>query len=241
MDAREAYHRRAYRVALLLTGARGEALRILEGIARSIPSPETASDARFDRAVIQASRPTYEGTARRDTGELAQQLGFSEPAAGLWSRAHALPAQEREAWILREVEGMDSVRAARAMDCSRNALEDIHLPGAMRALQREGYADALGEIVRALDTLDTDGALAHIQGVLRAHARRSRLVTLVSVVILLVCFGAMLFVLFDLLAWDEREDRVRSGAAQTFSNPIPGSSAEDAGAGGSGAGGEGDG
>ena len=232
MNAREAYHRRAYRVALLLTDAEGEALRILEEIARAIPSPQSVSDARFDRAEIQASRPVYEqqgGAVEGRRDGVASRLGLEDEAADLWARAHGRKAQELEAWVLCEAEQMDTVRAARAMDCSRNALEQIHLPNAKLALEREGYDEALTDIRHAIDALDTDHALAHIEGVLDAHASRSRLVTTLSILALLVCFGLMLFVLFDLLAWDDREEEV-TGGADAWSNPIPDESdgAEDA-------------
>ncbi|MEM1424096.1 MAG: hypothetical protein AAGH64_08845 [Planctomycetota bacterium] len=232
MDAREAYHRRAYRVALVLTDAEGRALRILEDVARAIPSPQTVSDARFDRAVIQASRPSYESRAREGTGDgtdgLAERLGLSEHASDLWARAHALSAQELEAWVLCEAEGMETVRAARAMDCSRNALERIHLPAAKKRLASDAYDASLDEIARALASLDTDHALAHIEGVLAEHRRRSRLVTAVSLVLLLAAFAIMIYVLFDLLAWQGREDALRSGASEALSNPLPDDADTDA-------------
>ncbi len=224
MDAREAYHRRAYRIALLLTDSEDAALRILERVARAIPQPETTSDARFDRAVIQASRPVYESLKSPENLALAGRFDLSEDAQRLWREAHALEPQVLEAWVLRDVEGLDEVRAARAMDCSRNALEKIHLVSARRTLTEslgEAYSPALQRLTGVLDTLDTAHALAHIEGVLRAHKARSRRNALIGVVLLLIAFGLMTYVLFDLLAWNDREDRVRDAASSAFSNPIP--------------------
>lgn len=224
MDAREAYHRRAYRVALLLTDSRAHALRILEHVAAAVPAPERSSDARFDRAVVQASRPIHEHAehAASDDG-LASLFDLSDDAKRLWDGAHRLDPQPLEAWVLFELERLDAVRTARAMDCSKNAMERIHLPNARTVLsqQTDAYDDALDELRRALDTLDPSDALAHIEGVVATQRRRSRLVTLVSVVLLLVFFGALTFVLFDLLAWQGHETNVTSGAAERFSNPMP--------------------
>lgn len=224
MDAREAYHRRAYRVALLLTDSDAWARRVLERVARAEARPERTSDARFDRAVIQACRPIHEDAARARGDGLAPMFALDGAPAALWSAVHDLEPQAREAWVLRELEQMDEVRAARAMDCSRNALERIHLAAARTVLRdRVGapYDEALASLRTALDGLDASPALAEIEGVLRAHARRSRIVTLVSWALLLAFFGALLFVLFDLLSWDEREAALRTGAEEALSNPIP--------------------
>lgn len=224
MDAREAYYRRAYRLALLLTDSDSAALRILERVADHVPKPERSSDARFDRAVIQSSRPVHEQSDRENSGDgLESRSDLSEDALQLWRLAHQLEPQPLEAWTLREVEGLDEVRAARAMDCSRNAMERIHLLGAMRFLQDsmgDRYAPARDEIIRSLDTLDPSHAIAHIQSVLQAHAKRSRIVTIASIIALLIFFGLLLFVLFDLMGWQDREEKLR-GSADAYSNPIP--------------------
>ncbi len=227
MDAREAYQRRAWRLALLLTDSDAHASRVLHDVTRLHPAPERGSDARYDRTVIQSARPTYESPVQPAQDEphadgLSTRVKLSDAAARVWEASRDLEPQPREAWVLTALDGLDLPRAARAMDCSRNAIEAIHLPTARRALESKlgpSFEAAERELVDALDKLDPTEAVRELEVLQAEQQKRSRIVTVASLCALFLAFGVLLYVIVDLMRWQEENAPVR--IESTLSNPMP--------------------
>ncbi|TVQ81653.1 MAG: hypothetical protein EA380_01175 [Phycisphaeraceae bacterium] len=227
MDREDALQRRVIRLALLLTAEPRRAADALAIILSTNPDILRIGESRIDRMIVQHARgeiaplPAYSETTVSDV-PLDAVVSLTEPARRLWDACRTLEAQPREAWILRDLEEMDEIPTARAMDCSRTAIETVHRPTALNLL-REALADdydpALAELRTALERLDPEPmlALAHAA---REHAiRRRRFTTLILLGILLVCFGILTYILFDLLAWDNANEIDPS----IYSNQAPGS------------------
>lgn len=183
---REACERRAYRLAVLLTGHRLAATRVIDAVTDAQPRPERLDGVRLDRLTVLHAR------------EL-------EPAmlvdAGLPPRAAAaladLPEQAREAWVLRRVFLEEERDAARAMDCSRSA-HARHLEAADAALGAEA-ARAFREWIVRIAVPSHFHQHRRVRRIVRRHGRRLLLVAVV------VLAGAALVV-----AWSEW--RARTGA-----------------------------
>lgn len=226
MTRDEALQRRVYRLALLLTdrAAHAEAIlthvveahRDLRAVGESQLEQHAVFDARVWRAAASSDPPAE--------GSVSAMLDPDSDAAELWRTVVAMPGQPREAWILRDLEGVGPVPAARAMDCSRNAINDVHLPAARSIIDDalgSRAADARQALAHALEAVRADAAIDAAARRRRAAATRRRALTAVGFAALLVCFGLMLYVLVDLLGWDERQAERRINE-DTFSNPIPG-------------------
>ena len=220
MEAGEAYERRVWRIALLLTDDAPGADSILEGVVRVQPDLAKVGDTRLDRMVVLAAR------GWRGSGPgLGELLELDEATGELWRAVGDLGEQAREAWVFRELEGMESIRAARAMDCSRTAMEQVHLEAARRVLDArlgEGVGPTTERLAGALAALDESpamrSALECAAGARRDAMRRRRRVSVLLLVILLVCFGLMIFVLLSLLGWDEKNE-MNKMRSDEYSNP----------------------
>ena len=223
MDVREAYERRVWRVALLLTDDVHAAEEILVRVVGVQPELQKIGDTRLDRMVVQASR---EMTPDADRVPLDQAVEIDEPTRTLWHAVRDLGPQAREAWVFRQLEGMDPIRTAQALDCSRNALEEVHLAGARRVLEaRLGESEAVEatrRLAAALEGLDASEALARAAARRSEVMRRRRWVSATLLVVLLICFGLMVFVLVDLLDW-QRETEMGKMRTDMYSNPAPSS------------------
>jgi len=221
MDAREAFERRAARVAILLTDDRDLASAAMGDVLRAHPDLSRVGETMMERSIVQACRARGRGTGH------ASPLEDSFPPEGrdLWKAARALGPQEWEAWVLREVEGADEIRVARAMDSSKTALSEVHLGPAVARL-RAGFADpsgydgALASLRASLDSLDPTPILSASRIARDRAIARRRFITALQLLILFACFAAMIYVLIDLLGWDERE-AARESTADPYSNPIP--------------------
>lgn len=221
MDVREAYERRVWRVGLLLTDDASAADEILVRVVGVQPELQKMGDSRLDRMVVQASRGAYEGGGR----SLPDVVELDEPTRMLWSAVRDLGTQAREAWVFRELEGMESVRAAQAMDCSRHALEEVHLATARKTLEarlgEEQVAEATRRLAASLEGLDATEALERAAARRLQVYRRRRRNSAVLFVILLICFGLMIYVLIDLLGWQRNEADKAKLQSDTYSNLAP--------------------
>lgn len=230
MESREAYERRVWRVGLLLTDDSASAEAILAEVVGVQPALEKVGETRLDRMVVQASRE--EGLAPERGASLGEVVGLDDEAAAVWGAVRDLNPQSREAWVFRELEGLDPIRAAGAMDCSRTAIEEVHLAGACRVLEArlgEGLGAGVESLRAALGRLEESGAM---RGALERAAEnreravgRRRLVSGIRLAVLLGCFAIMVWVLMDLLGWEQRKelDRLQNDG---YSNTLPSESAK---------------
>ena len=220
MEAGEAYERRVWRIALLLTDDDRAAGEILEHVIGVQPDLAKVGETRLGRMIVQASRERSGAGGRA----LAEFVELDEGALALWEEVRGLGEQAREAWVFRELEGMGAVETARVMDCSRTAVEEVHLAGAVRALaQRFGEEGLAGSTVRladALDRLDATGALERASATRGRVVMRRRWVSAAMLGVLLTCFGLMVYVLIDLLGWDERTEMGKMRSDE-YSNTVP--------------------
>ena len=226
MDARDAFERRAARLAILLTDDRELAAAALADVVRTHTDLERVGETMVERSIVQACRAR--GRARG--GASPVDAAARGDGLRLWQAARALDSQEWEAWVLREVEGEDEIRVARAMDSSKNAIAEVHLGPAVKRLRAgfdtpEGYDAALAALRTSLDAIDPMPVLERAREARDAAVRRRRVITAIQLALLIACFAALIYVLIDLLGWDERE-AARESTADPFSNPIP---AQDAG------------
>ncbi|MEO1128681.1 MAG: hypothetical protein AAFX05_03120 [Planctomycetota bacterium] len=206
MDRSEAYQRRVWRLALLLTDSGAHADATLAQVLRTQSDILRVGESRLERMVVLASRQTTASGGERPLNSL---LELDESAGRLWNAVRQLEQQPREAWLFRDLEGADLIPAARAMDCSRTALEQVHRKAALESLQAtlgDHYDDALVSLRSTLEAIDPTEALELATTVVRQARARRRLVTVVVIVLLLVCFGVLLFVMQDLLGWEDRHD-----------------------------------
>ncbi|MBL0926837.1 MAG: hypothetical protein IBJ11_04185 [Phycisphaerales bacterium] len=225
MDAREAYERAVYRKALLLTGESTSAARVLGTLLSRQPDLARSSDSRLWRAVVEECRAIRTDDSASPSG-LARALGLTGAAAMLWSAVERLGPQQREAFVLRDLEDLDEVPAAKAMDCSRTALEQVHRRGARQILSAalgSGYESALAGLRVALDSFDPSAGVAGVKAALGPARARRRLVVALQLGALLLCMGLLIWVLHDLLQANERERRRREVTEQLrekFSLPM---------------------
>lgn len=220
MDRLEAYERRAWRLAMLLTGD----VAVAEGVVRRSIDAQSRPDRlpadRLDRLVIQSARSADQSQSptsmsRRAKGALegvrqkhrasrgvsttpeqpSTKSPFSEDAAKAMHVLRVLPQQQREAWILQELDAVEVIHASKSMDCSRTALQR-HLD-----LARRSMLQALGEdhdrIVAALkrdaDALDPTPFIAR-RAERRRRMRHARRIVAMAVLVVAAIAVAVLLV-----------------------------------------------
>ena len=159
----EVYERRAWRLALLLTGDPRAAQEVARRSLDRQADWGRLPPARLDRLVVQAARqggPIKTKTSlsaalrsKLDSVRMGHRLtreGFAvsgEPVEAEWADSpfslegkdviaalQALPTQQREAWIFRTLDLVDPIEASKALDCSRTAL-DRHLSLAKESME----------------------------------------------------------------------------------------------------------
>lgn len=223
MDREEALQRRVIRLALLLTAEPSRAADALAIILSTNPDILRIGESRIDRMIIQHARGELAPkTASVTDIPLQTVVSLSEPARRLWNASRTLDTQPREAWILRDLEEMDEIPTARAMDCSRTAIESVHRPAALNTLRQalpEDYDTALDDLRAALERLDPDPMLVRARAARDRTLRRRRITTVILIGVLLACFALLTYILFDLLAWDKANEIDPS----IYSTPAPGS------------------
>ncbi len=216
VDRREAYLRRAWRLAALLTGDPARADGVLRRCLTRRPDLERLSPDRLDRLVIQETRAASgAGLARVSMLERIRarhRAADNQPAAASVSSDPAgrddadpgaparvalaaladLPAQQREAWILRALDAGDEIDASKAMDCSRTALARHleHAESAMRAALGDSYDAALAALRARAETFDPSPAVAAARDARRL--RRTIRIVITIIVITIVVIAAAL-------------------------------------------------
>jgi len=190
-DRRAAGLRRAWRLALLFSGdvERAREVHTAVGLRAKVEAIEAY---RLDRLVVlehrerrgprrRVSRDRGDGVgAASSASEAAGAVGASAgegsargliDAAWAYEALEALSPQGREAWLLRRVEGMEEIAAARAMDCSKTALGH-HLRHAERSMEEAGLD---GEGLRRSIVGWLEATAPHPPAEPRAARRRRRL------------------------------------------------------------------
>lgn len=211
MNPSDHLKRSLLRRAVLYAGHREGAERVLEAVVLAQPDLPRLADHQRDRLLIQRSREVGAwGAASSERIDLAG-VALEGPAAQLWKGLSGLDRQQREAWMLIEVEQYDEIPAARAMDCSRTAMSRFHeAAGAvltpLLGSDRDGAIEALR---MALENVEVESsALAVDERLARILARR-RLVTIVKFAILFAAMGIMAWVGYDLLRSDDGREPSR--------------------------------
>jgi hypothetical protein len=155
-DKRRAWESRIWRLAFLLTGSVENAARVVERVLLARQDLMTIDDpARIDRLVAlhvtERSNRKRAGGKRLSLGAYinassarkslsarlaeAPDVALPDEARQLHNLALKLGQQPRLAWILADVEGVDLLWTAKAMDCSKSAA-GMHLDAARTALTK---------------------------------------------------------------------------------------------------------
>lgn len=178
-DRKQAYERRAWRLALLLTGDSAVAATIALDAGRHKDLASLPAD-RLDRLVIQHAREMP--AKKRGPWPTSLPTPDSQTTAAL-AFLGSLPTQPRDAFILQRIDELDDLHAARAMDCSKTALAN-HLAAADEAFVTE-FGDETQSHIRSMrtyaDSLNPDPAISAT----REHQRRRRKQRRVLIAILL--------------------------------------------------------
>lgn len=140
-----------YALSFLLTGARAHAHAVVRRAVALQPAFEQLGAIELDRLIVLCSRELKQRREPIDAPSGHEAIRLFEAALGLESSA-------REAWILREIILLDETHAARAMDCSKNALRRF-LESARESLARAATPAAL-DALRVLADRVGDGAAA---------------------------------------------------------------------------------
>lgn len=193
-NARSAAQIRAWRLALLLTGAEDLAAEVAVQVLRAQPKLETLDPRRVDRLTVIRSREVVHTARRRRSSRAptsaAPDAALEAPGAArlLLAALAALEEQPREAWIFARLDNLDPVEVARSMDCSKTATArylteaDTAIARAFRAAEA-GEAGALAPAgadlpshMRAVrDWLATLSPYESIEARLAIHRRRKRI------------------------------------------------------------------
>jgi hypothetical protein len=200
-----------WRVALALTGDEARAGAVLAGVVARARSLDPLGETRLWRAVVAAA------------GDPDAPGGWAPPgddAVRAWRALGALPRPLRAAWALREVGGVPdgNVGVIVADPSGASALERAD------ATLRDALGDRTGPATAALReaivSASGSASLADAEAAAAAARARRRRLTALQLAALLACFGMMIYVLIDLLGWDEARDAERR-EAERLSNPIP--------------------
>jgi len=185
MPDRESCERRVYRLATLLTGIPTLATDVITAVVAAQPDIRTLDSAHMDRLTILRSRETTPGVLRSPI--VPEELGAA---------LAALPAQQREAWVLARVYQLPERELARAMDCSLTATKR-HLEQADQAMvQRLGpelAADGPRLLLQYSMTLD-------VPRFFRSKQRRKRIMRTAFVTLLIVLIVLAIIVIWQSLA-----------------------------------------
>jgi hypothetical protein len=173
---RKACERRVYRLAVLLTGHRATALRVMEAAVGAQPDLRRPDSARLDRLTILRCRETEPGVIVDPDvpPRLAQALG-------------GLPVQLREAWVLHRFYQLPIRETSRAMDCSTTATTR-HLEQADDALTA-----ALGDkLAEATEMLLSWSMSLDVPAFYRARQRRREQFRRIAIAVALLALVAVI-------------------------------------------------
>ncbi len=222
VDRLEAYERRAWRLAMLLTGDAQAAEAVVRTCIDAQKNPGQLTSPSLDRLVVQAARnphmtPAKRGFADRCRDRLAKaqadhrvrrgrpmlaieptaneaQTDFSPESRCILDVLRSLPHQQREAWILRQLDGVELIAATKAMDSSKTALAR-HLDLANEALRKElgdREADLVAALKRDADALDPEPFINRRRSS-RASRRAWRLRVAITAILLAIVVGIVVW------------------------------------------------
>ena len=199
MDERAQAERRAWRLALLLTGRRAAADAVTLAALASQPDLLALPEVRRDRLVLLRAREWAQGAPMGGRGTLERmRAGHQrergvpfEPEAVFQGVANAgiqlalaLGRQSLEAWALHRIEGLELREVARSMDCSTQAaaryLDDAEtrLSSSMGA----DYTDAMNAI-RAQALSSDPGPMLQRRRTRVLRARMARHIAIAAVLV----------------------------------------------------------
>ena len=209
-----------YRVGVALTLDERRAKRLVAMALDAYPEPGKASESRLIAAMREAADERAGEEMGGDAGGVGGDVvGLLGESSGVRAMA-GLSASERRVVLLCVGAGVPKEIVARAFGASGEEFEE-RLIGAERKwaelLGPRGDAEAAGRALRSafggLELGPADATLAPMVARVRRRRRRTIALGLLAVATFV---GLMIFVMSDLLGWDERQDELRQ-----FSNPIP--------------------
>lgn len=167
---------RLWRLAFLMAGDRDRAARLLADVLTQRAEQIAAKEqVHVDRLLLQHAREMFGKESLHQ--DAAPPPADAPGGRRLFAALHTLRRQPMEAWILTNVERLDEIHVARAMDCSKSAMSQF-LRQAEEHLQREfsgeldGAARELRDLSRQVNAADGFArAREHI-----SERRRRRLV-----------------------------------------------------------------
>lgn len=207
-DADRVNLRAAWRAGTLLGGSRAAGRRAVEAIVVSGSQPKRVSAAQVLRAAAEAaSEPACsEGDSAEGSELFAGMAGLVE-----------LPTSQRAAWLVVRQLSVPVLVVGKAF-----AMETPEIEAALAAGDRRVDAERGAAWARALAGMDAAMEADIEAGIASAEPglRRRRLVAAIQLGALLICFGLLVYVMIDLLRWDDREAAMRAEMLR-YSNPMP--------------------
>lgn len=210
----------AARIGLQLTGSHDGAREVVAGVLRRFDRPAGAGETALHRTIVQESR------AFRESAEPDAELSKVSPRVEqLWYTLRGLTGQQREAWMMLVINQMSDVDAARAMDCSRTALRQVHMSSAESALKPllgEHYDSTVVELRSALSEADVSQDIDLAATEVRRVLVRRRVLHALGLLGFFACCLLLWWVMSDLHHANEREvqqRKLREQLEDQFSNP----------------------
>jgi len=184
--------RRVWKLASLLSANAEDAEAVAAGVLATRRDLDVLEPARLDRLVVLEVRKRLQARGSRPgegvaPGIVAAPDGVEGPAAEAHRVVFSMPEQQREAWLLNRIDGLELRRVARAMDCSKTAAERF-LEAADQAIEGAlgDEADGAVKTLRArLRAVGEGPAIERIEEGLETERRR-RLAAKIAVVVFLV-------------------------------------------------------
>lgn len=165
---------RMYALAFLLSGTRERAIAIGRHAVSLRPEFDRLSAVELDRLIVLSSReqgPSHEQAESTPGAQTGAPSGHG--AVRLFDAAMRLRSSAREAWMLREVIELDDTHAARAMDCSKIALNRF-VEIAQHELGEHLTLDALAGLRRLADQVGQSESAAMLGASLGRDRRREQ-------------------------------------------------------------------
>lgn len=186
-----------WRLGMLLSGSQEGADRALHRVLTSSENVLKLGAERRLRLVVAGAREVEKALATRPQGHAER---VRDVLAGL----ELLP---RVCWVLRDVQGMDEVAAARAVGVSKSAVETYAQKGreAVRASLGDGMFDAIDALRRAGEGAGAEAGVARVEGSMRKLRARRRLLRAATLLVFFGVLGLLAWIGSDLLRTHERE------------------------------------
>lgn len=218
--------RDVYRRGLILTGESAGADHVAEAVLARYDNLHRVGESALLRAIVQEARAWSTMEESSDPSSSPPWTPPTGPPAQLFAALKGLTGQQREAWTLSQLEQLGEVDVARAMDCSRTAMREVHLvaaDGVLRPLLGASYEPALASLRAALRSIDPATRLDDVRQRLRKVVIRKRLVRLLMFLVFAIVCATMWWVMTDLHRANDREIELRrayEAEQQKFSLPM---------------------